>query len=114
MPKTMARIKDGVVSNLVWVDDSILETSELKNTYNLPVEIGDVYDGTAFYNNGIKRLSHRKQMQNLLSSYNTELTEIAKLLDVSPTTLEEQESAILSRLADMREALDTMEVVPSE
>lgn len=115
MAKTMARIKDDVVINLVWVDDSTVETQELRNTYDLMVNIGDTYSNRAFYRNGKKLLTFREQLRKNIDDYNTILTDIAAALSVpmpisEETTLsiEERKTAILLYIDMLNEAIKSI------
>lgn len=112
MAKTMAYIKDGIVINLIWVDDTTIETEELKNTNNLHVHIGDTYNDTSYYRDNIKLLSYREQMRKTILDYDAALTEIAMMVnapmviseDVTPS-IEERKQAILSVIDSMNQAL---------
>lgn len=53
-----ALIKDGVVTNLIWLSPS--NAQDFPNavpTNGLPVRVGDTYDAGAFYRDGEKVLS---------------------------------------------------------
>lgn len=122
MGKTMARIQNGVVVNLEFYDDNANETDELKNVGELLIEIDDTYSDGKFYRNGVEVLTFRNRLKNMLSNYDTALTELASYVsapvalseDDTEPTLEERKQAILIRLNDMLSALDTLEVTPSE
>ena len=113
MAKTMARIKDGIVINLVWVDDNTIETDELKNIYNLHVNIGDVYDNYSYYRDGVKLLTHREQLIKNINDYDSALTEIATIVNAPMTisedttpSIEERKQAILLAISGMNKALE--------
>lgn len=115
MGKTMARIKDGIVINLVWVDNDVVETEELKNIYNLRVNIGDVYDSYSYYRDGVKLLTHREQLVKNINDYDNTLTEIATMVNATmpisedtPPSIEERKQAILLAIAGMNQALETI------
>lgn len=122
MGKTMARIQNGVVVNLEFYDDNVNETDKLKNVGELLIEIDDTYADGKFYRNGVEVLTFRNRLKNMLSNYDTALTELASYVsapvalseDDTEPTLEERKQAILIRLNDMLSALDTLEVTPSE
>lgn len=122
MGKTMARIQNGVVVNLEFYDDNANETDELKNVGELLIEIDDTYSDGKFYRNGVEVLTFRNRLKNMLSNYDTALTELASYVsapvalseDDTEPTLEERKQSILIRLNDMLSALDTLEVTPSE
>lgn len=115
MAKTMARIKDNIVINLVWVDDNTNETEELKNTHNLHVHIGDTYNDASYYRDNIKLLSYREQVRQTINDYDAALTEIAMIVNapmviadgVAPS-IEERKQAILSVIDSMNKNLQTM------
>lgn len=123
MAKTMARIENDVVVNLEWVNDDVQVTDELKDIYDLQVEVGDVYNEGTFYRNGIEVLTYRQQVQNALSNYDNALTEIEETVstptllttgDETPLTIEERKQNVLDRVDDILNALYALEVVPSE
>lgn len=57
MAKTMARIENGVVANLLWCSDQEVQTDTLIAVADRPVGIGDTYDGSDFYRDGEKVLT---------------------------------------------------------
>ena len=57
MAKNMARIENGVVVNIEWCANIEEESESLKEVNDLIVEIGDTYDGSAFYHNGERLLT---------------------------------------------------------
>lgn len=86
MAKNMARIKNGIVTNIEWCADLDLETDELKNVYDLPVEVGDSYDGGKFYRSGEVVLSALETAQK----ENTELSsQIENLIDAMAQLVED-------------------------
>ena len=115
MAKTMARIKDSVVVNLEWVDDSIVENSDLKNINKLQVHVGDTYQDGHFYRNGKKLLTFREQLRKNIDDYDTALTDLAMVLSapmviaegVTPS-IEERKQAILMSIANLNHALEMM------
>ena len=113
MAKTMARIKDGVVTNLVWVDDNTIETEELKNTYGLHIRVGDIYSDYNYYRDTVKVLSYRDQLRKNINDYDTTLTEIAMMVNApmaiaegSTPSIEERKQAVLLAIASMNQALE--------
>lgn len=89
MAKTMARIENGVVSNLLWCSDLEPQTDTLIAVADRPVGIGDTYDGSYFYRNGEK----------VLTPLEAALAEAERLK---------------AENADMRAALEILEVEPDE
>lgn len=57
MAKNMARIKDGVVVNVEWCANSREETDTLKEVNGIAIQLGDTYDGSAFYRDGERLLT---------------------------------------------------------
>lgn len=115
MGKTMARIKDNIVINLVWVDDNTIETEELKNTHNIHVNVGDVYNDASYYRDDIKLLSYREQVRQTITDYDAALTEIAMIVNApmaiaegTTPSIEERKQAILYAVDSMYQALEIM------
>ena len=61
MAKTMARIENGVVANLLWCSDHEVQTDTLIDVADRPVGIGDTYDGSDFYRDGERILSAQEK-----------------------------------------------------
>lgn len=61
MAKTMARIENGVVVNMLWCSDREPQTETLIEISDRPVGIGDTADGSNFYRDGEHILSAREQ-----------------------------------------------------
>ena len=61
MAKTMARIENGVVVNMLWCSDRELHTETLIEISDRPVGIGDTYDGSNFYRDGDRILPAQEQ-----------------------------------------------------
>ena len=121
MGKTLARIENGVVVNLEWVNDDAVDTDNLKNVYDLQVNIGDTYENDKFYRDGVEVITFRKQIQNMLSEYDATLTEIASyipavmsLSNTDSSTIDSRKELILSYLNDMVSALEILEVKSDE
>lgn len=57
MGKNMARIVDGIVVNVEWFSSETVETENLKNMEDRPVEIGDTYQDGKFYRDGMEVLT---------------------------------------------------------
>ena len=86
MAKNMARIKNGIVTNIEWCADLDLETDGLKNVYDLPVEAGDSYSEGKFYRIGEVVLSALETVQK----ENTELSsQIENLIDAMAQLVED-------------------------
>ena len=89
MAKTMAVLKNGTVTNVVWCSNSQGETDNLKNPGERPVGIGDIYAEGKWYRNGVEILTPLEQAQA-------------------------EAAALREQLADMTEALTILEVTPDE
>lgn len=63
MAKNMARIADGIVTNIEWCSDREAETDELINMGDKPVAIGDTYKDGEFYRDGEEVLSPLEEAQ---------------------------------------------------
>ena len=111
MEKSMARIQNGVVVNIEWVSDNTVETNDLKNIYDLHVQIGDSYSNSRFYRNGDRILSFRERVSNMLTSYDTALIEIEAVIPSSfnvinaeiPDTFEGRKQKVLTYLTALIE-----------
>lgn len=123
MGKTIARIENGIVTNLEWVNDDVVNTDDLKDVYDLQVEIGDIYSDGAFYRNNVQIVPYRQQIRDVLAASEAALVEIETCISItapasidndSPPTIEERKQIIIAHLNDILEALKTMEVEPSE
>lgn len=73
MPKTMAVIENGIVTNTVWCSDDTAETEELKETYEKKISIGDTYTDGLYYRNGSEVLSIIEEFQNSVDRLKNEL-----------------------------------------
>ena len=62
MAKNMARIKNGIVTNVEWCSDMTAETDTLKNINDRPVGIGDTYCDGIFYRDGEKIMTHVERL----------------------------------------------------
>ena len=124
MAKTMARIQNGVVINLEWVDDKTPASDDLKNVYDLLVEIGDTYENNKFYRDGLEVISFRKEIQNAVAGYDSALSDIEAYVTPVSTfsfrstrrnlTIEERKQSIVANITDMLTALETLGVTPDE
>ena len=52
MAKSMARIENGVVTNVEWYSDRSSETDTLKDIEDRLIEVGDTYSEGKFYRDG--------------------------------------------------------------
>lgn len=61
MAKTMVRVENGIVVNIEWCSGNYIGDDSLVDVYDVPVGIGDTYDGYGFYRDGVKLLSPTDQ-----------------------------------------------------
>lgn len=108
MGKSMARIQNGVVTNIEWVSDSAVETSDLKNVYDVHIRVGDTYSNGRYYRDGVKILSFRERTQNMVTDYDAALTEIESIVpsmfslrSAEPLTLEDRKQNVLNYLTEL-------------
>ena len=80
MAKSMARIKNGIVVNIEWCSDNVIQTETLIDIVDRPVNIGDTYVDGKFYNNGVEVLTEMEYMQKRLVEYEEELAELDSVL----------------------------------
>lgn len=83
MAKTMARIENGVVVNMLWCSDRELQTETLIEISDRPVGIGDTYDGSNFYRDGVEILTPLEEAQKQIAEYEAALSEIETALGVT-------------------------------
>lgn len=83
MAKTMARIENGVVVNILWCSDRELQTETLIEISDRPVGIGDTYDGSNFYRDGVEILTPLEEAQKQIAEYEAALSEIETALGVT-------------------------------
>lgn len=113
MGKNMARVKNGVVVNLEWVDDSVKETEDLKDTNSRLIDVGDKYISGKFYRNNTVVLSREERLLKLVSDYEDALSEILAVVSapigVSETevpTIESRKQVILNQIDSIRSSFD--------
>ena len=83
MAKSMARIENGVVVNIEWCSDEVIQTETLSDIDDRPVDVDNTYIDGKFYNNGIEVLTVKERMQKVIEEYSEELAILdAALLDV--------------------------------
>lgn len=83
MAKTMARIENGVVANLLWCSDRELQTETLIPVAERPVGIGDTYTDGKFYRDGEEVLTPLEEAQKKIAEYEAALSEIETALGVT-------------------------------
>ena len=83
MAKSMARIENGLVTNMLWCSDSQPETETLIDPADRPVGIGDTYSGGKFYRDGEEVLTPLEAAQKQNAEYEAALSEIEAALGVT-------------------------------
>ena len=73
MAKNMARIEDGIVTNIEWCSDRTEDTDVLISIYDRPVAVNDIYDGQDFYHNGQKILTPMEELEKENEEYKSSL-----------------------------------------
>jgi hypothetical protein len=76
MAKSMARIENGIVINIEWCSDNVVETDTLIDIEDRPVDIGNTYIDGKFYDNGIEVLTEKEILYKRLAEYEDELAEL--------------------------------------
>lgn len=123
MAKTMARIKDGVVVNLEWVNDFTSASDTLKDVYDIQIRIGDTYVDGKFYHDDVEIVTYRDKIRNILTYYDMTLSNIAASVpntmtdlesDTNMLSIESRKQLILSYLRDALETLNMLGVSSTE
>lgn len=83
MARSMARIENGVVANMLWCSDTEPETETLINPADRPVAIGDTYSGGKFYRDGVEILTPLEEALKTNAEYEAALSEIETALGVN-------------------------------
>lgn len=83
MAKSMALIKNGTITNMLWCSDSEPETASLINPADRPVAIGDTYSNGKFYRDGVEILTPLEEALKKNAEYESALTEIETALGVN-------------------------------
>ena len=65
-----AVITDGVVTNLIELHPMNAGEFDAKATNDIPVQIGDTYDGSTFYRNGVPLRSAAEEMADMRAALN--------------------------------------------
>ena len=63
-----------MVVNIEWHSDAMNNTDTLIDVGEIPVWIGDIYDGENFYREGVRVLTPMEQLQAQLAEYSRALT----------------------------------------
>lgn len=83
MAKSMTRIENGLVTNVLWCSDSEPETDILINPADRPVAIGDTYSNGKFYRDGVEILTPLEEALKKNAEYEAALSEIETALGVT-------------------------------
>ena len=120
MAKSMARIDNGVVTNIEWCSDKQVDTITLVTVGDRYVSIGDTYVDGEFYRDGAKVLTPIEYDLKILTDYANAIQELEKVLGTNEiagtcgTMVDSRKQIILSHINDITEALTLMEVTPNE
>lgn len=82
MAKNMAKVEDGVVTNILWCSVTEPQTDTLLDLEDRPVGIGDTYTDGKFYRDGVEVLTPLEDARKQLAEYEAALTEIETALGV--------------------------------
>lgn len=82
MAKNMAKVEDGVVTNILWCSVTEPQTETLIDLGDRPVGIGDTYTDGKFYRDGVEVLTPLEDARKQLAEYEAALTEIETALGV--------------------------------
>ena len=69
MAKSMAKINNNNVVNIMWMSDKVLESDFLKEIKDRPVAIGDTYEDGKFYRNGEEVLTPFEKARETIKQY---------------------------------------------
>ena len=83
MAKSMARIYDGIVLNVIWCADTQPESGTLAATSGRSVTTGDTYSGGKFYRDGEEILTPLEEALKTNAEYEAALSEIETALGVN-------------------------------
>ena len=83
MAKSMARIENGIITNMLWCSNSEPETDALIDPADRPVGIGDTYSNGKFYRGGVEILTPLEEAQKKNIEYESALSEIETALGVN-------------------------------
>lgn len=83
MAKTMAKIENSVVVNMLWCSDKAEQTDTLVDIADRPVSIGDTFSDGKFFRGGEEVLTPLEEAHKLLAEYEQALSEIEAALGVS-------------------------------
>lgn len=72
----MARIENGIVINIEWHSDTVIQNNTLVDIEDKPVNIGNSYVDGKFYDNGIEVLTEKEHMEKLITEYKESLLEL--------------------------------------
>lgn len=83
MAKSMARIENGLITNMLWCSDSEPGTESLIDPADRPVTIGDTYSDGKFYRDGVEILTPLEEALKTNAEYEAALSEIETALGVN-------------------------------
>lgn len=78
MAKSMVKIEDGTVTNIIWCSDGEPETDTLIAPGERTVGIGDTYANGKFYREGVEILTPLEEAKKQNAEYEAALSELDK------------------------------------
>lgn len=78
MAKSMVKIEDGTVTNIIWCSDGEPETDTLIAPGERTVGIGDTYANGKFYREGVEILTPLEEAKKQNAEYKAALSELDK------------------------------------
>ncbi len=81
MAKIMARIHEGIVTNVIACNDSAEETDVLKDIGDVPAGIEDTYSNGKYYRNGELLMSDAEQLILVTADRDKCLADMQELID---------------------------------
>ena len=85
MAKSMARIENGLVTNMLWCSDSQPETETLVDPADRPVAIGDTYSGGKFYRDGAEILTPLEEALKENAEYKNLIASLSEVYENADT-----------------------------
>lgn len=81
MAKTMARIENGMVVNVIWCNASTADSDTLISVGERPVGIGDTYRDGRFWRDGVEVLTPMEELRERIRELEAENADKAAALD---------------------------------
>ena len=82
MAKNMARITDGIVTNIEWCSDRQQQTETLIDLADRPISVSDTYIDGKFYRDGVEILTPLEEAQKQIAEMEiAHLEELGALIE---------------------------------